>query len=257
MNIGTKRTPIDSPYIRYAVALTYRCNSACKHCNRFLDVFTWDDSDVTLDDLKKGWEIISQSGLDLEKVRITGGEPLMHPNFEECMIYIRDTWKNRCTRLMPIFSNGIIQGPKISGCRYKLEPINPDKIVSHTLPMISPLDLGITPTRGFESGARITYCHRQRSCGRLFDCYGFTFCIFAGAIGRMLGIDPYSPYPVLDGNIDICGHCPFSMGIAKYFDLSVIAKDGGMEYPTKTYREGIQRIKEQGHIKLKKFQERL
>ena len=251
------RTPITSLYIRYAIALTYNCNSACKYCNRFLDIFTWKDTDITLQDLELGWEAMKASGINLEKVRITGGEPLLHPNFEEYIKFIRDTWKNRSERKMPIFTNGTIERPFIEKCKYRIEPLSPEKIECHTAPMISPLDLGLEPTRGFVSGAENTYCHRQRSCGRLFDCHGFTFCIFAGAIGRLLGVDPYTPYPELDGRIEICGHCPFSLGVPKCFRLAKQVRDGKLEYPTKTYREAIQKVKDEGHFKLKKFQERL
>ena len=154
---------------------------------------------------------------------------------------------------MVVFSNGIKDRPSIPNTRYRVAaPTLEEKEVKHTPPMISPLDLGLTPSRGFNG-----YCHRQRACGRLFDCYGFSFCIFAGAIGRVLGIDPYKPHPVLDGNIDICGHCPFTMGVGGAFKLFDDVNQGKIEYPTKTYREGIQRIKREGHIKFPKFQERL
>jgi len=247
----------DTEPIRFGMALTYRCNASCKYCNRFLNYIPWNDTDVSLDDLKLGWEAVQRSGLTVEKVRITGGENLLHPNFEEYMNYINSTWAKHYVGdgdrpRTVVFTNGILPRVNMPQVRYNCWKDTKTKIESHTPPMLSPVDLGLKPVAGVGN-----YCHRRRACGRLFDCHGFSFCIFAGAIGRVIGVDPYKPYPVLDGIDEICDHCPWSLGTGGAFSIMRDAAAGNLPHPTKTYAEGLEKVKSGEGIKFPKFQERL
>ncbi len=247
----------ESEFIRFGMVLTYRCNASCKHCNRFLNEIPWNDTDLTLEDLRLGWEAVQRSGLTVEKVRMTGGENLLHPEFEPCMNYINSTWAKNYVGdedkpRTVVFSNGILPRPSLFQVRYNYHKDVKGKIEAHTPPMISPVDLGLTPKRG--TGR---FCPRRRACGRLFDCHGFATCIFAGAIGRVIGVDPYKPYPVLDGIKEICDHCPWSMGVGGGLNLMQDAVAGKFEYPTKTYAEGLKIVKSGKGIVIPKFQERL
>jgi hypothetical protein len=231
--------------IRFGIALTYRCGLRCQWCNRFLNVLPWPNSDIRAEDLHSGWEKVKAAGLEVEKVRVTGGEPLLHPQFRECMLRIRKEWDTHPTRRVPVFTS---MPPKEKSepwtWRYKTSTH------LHQPPMISPADLGYSIKTGVEST-----CRRQRGCGRLFDAFGFSFCIYAGALGRLLGIDPYSPVPVLNGVREICRHCPWSIGVRGAFRLFRQHEKGNLEYPTKTYREALQRA---GHetLVLPKYGER-
>jgi len=232
--------------VRFGIALTYECNSSCKWCNRFLDKQPWPDSTMCVEDLHKGWEEVQKCGWEVIKVRVTGGEPLLHPQFLECMKVIRDKWDTHPTRRVPVFTSipPSIPPPKFSW-RYKVSTH------VHQPPMISPSDLGLEPIYG--GGLE---CKRQHGCGRLFDAYGFSFCMFAAPIGRLLHIDPYSPTPVLQGMKEICRHCPWSMGVKSAFHLFKKVVDGKMEYPTRTYREALERCETDGPLVMAKFGER-
>ncbi len=239
--------------IRYCIVPTYRCNAKCQHCNRLLGAVPWPDSDMTVEDVKLGWKRIQERSVAVQKVRVSGGEPLLHPDFVELMEAINATWNRRYTRQRRtcVFTNGSLPLPPRREWRYNLSGTGPDKTESLKPPMISPSDLGMPFNR--RPGG---FCQRQFGCGRLFDAHGFSFCFLAGPVGRMLGIDTYHAYPALDMEEEICGHCPFAVGVRGAFALFRAAASGELEYPTKTYREAIERWKVGGGIKLKKFQER-
>jgi len=246
--------PIWKTNPRFGIVFTYKCNAKCEECNRYLNFAPWSDSDLTLDDLRVGYEVVVKSGLTIEKVRITGGEPLLHPRFAELMTFINETWNKGYVRgrtRTAVFSNGLTPLPDVPGCRFCVSKLDA-KHTHHSPPAISPADLGMEPVSGVDG----SYCHRQRGCGRLFDAFGFSFCVFAGPIGRVLGIDPYSPTPNVDGTYEICRHCVFGVGIKKAFKLFAQVHSGELGYPTKTYREGFDRWENDGPPKFKRFQDR-
>ena len=112
------------------------------------------------------------------------------------------------------------------------------------------MDLGLQPIFGFTRPCRIMI-----KCGRLFDAFGFSFCPNAGIRGRILRIDPYQPRPVLLGYPSMCQHCIFTLPTNQRTKLWQAVKDGKIEHPTKTYREGLERALEEP-VKFKRFQER-
>jgi len=237
--------------LRYAIVLTYECNAKCSGCNRFLDCAPWLDTELSIEDLQEGYKRAIEKGPEFEKVRVTGGEPLLHPKFEQCMEVINKTWNKDFTGRTCVFSNGIIKGPdRPEEWRYRTADKKARK--EDFLPsMISPYDSRWSVKLGVEAD-----CPRQCGCGRLFDCHGFTFCIYAGVIGRLFGIDPYSPVPVLRGNPEICKHCVFSQGIKGAFKLFTRAKRGRIQPPTKSYAKALERGKKEGFPVFKKFSER-
>lgn len=243
---------IQNGRVRFGLVLTYRCNAKCRWCNRYLNWGSWEDSDLTPRDIRSGYNRVKRAGLEIEKTRVTGGEPLLHPQFSECMRVIGKTWNweyiasgaRTC-----VFTNGILPRPEPDGWRYNAGAQHESR--AHQPPAISPADLGMRGACGTKK-----YCHRQRGCGRLFDVFGFSFCMFAGAIGRVVGHDPYGSDPVLDGQEEICKHCVFSVGVGEAHKLFKMAQSGEIEYPTKTYREAFERWGSEGAPTFPKFQER-
>jgi hypothetical protein len=220
---------------------------ACKGCNRFLDVRPWKDSDITLDGLVEGYNRVQEAGLVIHKCRVSGGEPLLHPRFVDCMTIIQSMWNKDYGGRTCVFTNGKLNRPAPAGWRYNVSNSDGKSYYFHP-PMISPHDLGMEPLQGMTIA-----CRRQLGCGRLFDAFGFSFCVFAGAIGRLLGVDPYSPTPVVEGIYDICKHCVFSQGIKKAFVLFDAANNGDLEYPTKSYQSALKRKQ---NFEFKKFLDR-
>lgn len=232
--------------MRFGIVPTYRCNMACKDCNRHLDRIKWPDSDMSVENLKLGGKIVRDCGYQPDRIRFTGGEPLLHPDIREMAHVVNDEWKPGL-RLVS-FSNGSIKLKRRLPLR--LNKANLDTR-QHRPWLISPADLGIVSTGGWKS-----YCHTRLGCGTLFDCYGFSFCVLAGALGRLLRIDPYKTEPFTNGIKEICQHCICSVPVSRRFKIQDAAFDGEFEYPTKTYREGLEAFKQDPFL-FAKFKERL
>lgn len=247
-------------FIRFGMCITYRCNAACNLCNRYLDKAPWPDSDLSPEDIERGFEVLKAAGITVNKVRLTGGEPLCHPHFVKCLEAVRRTWGHdyifkRNSRVC-VFTNNILHRPTVEGFRYNY---NDDRFKKgeenlsqrHKPYCISPADLGLKGECG-----TTRYCHRQYSCGRLFDAFGFAGCVFSGPIGRVLGIDPYSAKFQLKAKEEICRHCIWSLRTGHALQLLLNAEQGNVEYPTKTYKEGFERWESEGPPVFAKFGDR-
>lgn len=214
--------------IRFGVVPTYRCNMKCDMCNRGIDKFPWQKSDLTVEDVKEAGEMLIATGLKVNKVRITGGEPTLHPQLKEICDVVRDVWQIQ--RMTAVLTNGSTKEsrPRKIWARYKADVV--EKM--HRPYSISPADLGL---RG-DYGTKFP-CEQQTGCGRLFDGFGFSFCVLAGSIGRMLRIDPYSKTPMTDGDERICKHCLFSLKRSTRWGIWTAWKEGKQEAVSKTYQD--------------------
>jgi len=219
--------------MRFGIVPTYRCNKSCKYCNRHLHQWRWPKTDLTEHELITAGRAVHAKGIQPGRVRFTGGEPLLHKKFVKLVEIVLDVWKP-AMRLVS-FSNGTIKMPKMGkrhrGMRFRSERTDES---FHRPWMISPLDLGIESEGGWAG-----YCSIQHGCGRLFDCNGFTFCVFAGVLGRILGIDPYSTDPDVPADKRICQHCICSVSVSRRFKLQEQAMAGLIPFPTATYHEAI------------------
>ena len=236
--------------VRFQIHLIYKCNLKCKYCNEFMDLLNWDgdETSITLEDLKRGADIIKSKRIQTNKLRIVGGEPTMHMHLKECLELIVKEWLgNRKI----VSSNGILPVPNVKGIRYKYSPIGGRRKMNHLPVMISPFDLGIEPKIGFEDP-----CGQSRYCGRSFDTYGFSPCPNAGPMGRLFGIDPYHSEPVLLGMREMCQHCIYSVGKKVMHKLMREVIEGKINYPTKSYKEGLKRQLDKPTF-FKKFRERV
>ena len=235
--------------VRYQISLTYRCNLRCKDCYMFNDHLDWPDSDITVEDIRKGGQLLKQHGIVIQqKLRIGGGEPTLHPRLKECCLAAREEWKKGVPLIM---SNMIESIPSGTKARLRRSPMGEFKLSCHRPQLISPADLGMEPLGGF-----MRSCKGQKGCGRLFDKWGFAPCVFATGRGRLLGIDPYQPRPILMGQPEMCQHCHHSQPPKMQRKLTDMAIAGKIEYPTKTYREGLERWRDEP-VQFRTFRERL
>jgi len=233
---------------RFQIVFTYRCNLNCKWCDRFMDSVPWPDSDMVGGDLAFGLSAIKQSGIEIEQCRIGGGEAKMHPCFASMAYYVRFIWGNDKIRTS-VSTNTLIPNDKSLEVIY--QEAGPKTKSKHTPVMISPYDLGLDPEQGF-----VSPCRMSRVCGRLFDAFGFAACPYEGPMGRLFGIDPYQAEPVMLGRYDLCCHCVHSLPTKKKKAVWQDALDGKIEFPTKSYREALDRFAEHPTV-FKRFQERL
>lgn len=225
---------------RFGIVLTYDCNLRCQGCNRYLDTMRVPNSEITEDGLREGYGRVRAAGIEVRKARVTGGEPLLHPQAERMLRVIKETWNKDYGGRTCVFTNGTqplvrpTDGSRMSW-RYRTAPLD-SRAAKFFPPMVSPADVGLEPVLGGER-----HCSIQKGCGRLFDAFGFSFCVLAGPLGRMHGIDPYSAHPLMQGWGELCKHCPFSQPARVRARLFGQARAGTLDdgYPTRSYREAV------------------
>ena len=84
---------VNKDRVNYEVCITYACNLRCDMCLRFIDRWPWPDSHVKLSDIELAAKRLEEKGITIKNIKITGGEPLVHPQFKECYEALWDTWK--------------------------------------------------------------------------------------------------------------------------------------------------------------------
>ena len=233
---------------RYVIDVTYDCNLGCKDCLKMLGVLPWSERGVfiTEEEICKAGELLRRHRIKPTFIRVSGGEPALHPDLERIHAAILRGWGVDSAW---IYTNGVIPIPKhMAG--WKARVVGEErKKANHAKFYISPADLGVPMTGK-------SHCHRNVFCGKLFSPYGFAACDLGPMIGRLMGIDAFHPYPVSDMPTDLCRHCIESVDKKTKSELRVAVDKGEIEYPTKFYQEGFKRAK-QGSFHPKRFLDRL
>lgn len=224
--------------LAYQLAVTYNCNAACKWCVQHLDVLKWKhvDTNITEEEIRVASTFLRKYGITIGKLRVTGGEPLVHPDLPNILRTINEVWSPR-TGWFRIYSNGILPVPRGVPGRFSVVPLSSTKKQELFTPFnVSPADLGIEPRFGF-----VDECVQQLYCGRWFDCFGFTSCGVAGILGTMFGEDCYEPLPVLMGRPSVCQHCMYSLAKKDRHRITLMVKAGKIPEITKSYKQAIER----------------
>lgn len=233
------------------IVFTYECDSSCKYCILFSDKLSWRDYPVlSKEDLDQANEDLKSRDVTIRRLRLSGGEPTLHPNFRDLEKHVRDSWKYLKIR---VCTNKGEDFEKSEGIEYRRSLVSKRKIRRHTPALYSPDDLGFCVSKR----KPLTHCRVYRRCGSLFDVFGFGFCIKAGVLGRLLRIDPYSNVPVFGKqlNMDICRHCPYVLSKKERRETDKKIVRGEIEYPTKTFVEGLERDKREPFL-FKTYRER-
>jgi len=198
------------------------------------------ESDITPEEMMLGIQILKREGIKVGNFRLTGGEPLLHPEIEEIHRIAVQEWSP--DGWLRVYSSGLVKrvlDRKKMGGRMKFAVKKPDKKKETHIPiMVSPHDLGIKAYRGFREDK---LCRLQQRCGRCFDAFGFTGCPNAAALGRLFGIEVHSWEPQLVTSKELCCHCPHTMGQPAHVKYGQLVRDGKLEYPTKTYKWALAR----------------
>lgn len=239
--------PNEAAGLRFGIVPTYRCNMSCPNCNRGIDMFPWPEgNELSWRSVKQAGEMVNASGINVNKVRITGGEPTLFQGLKGIVEAVKRYWKP--DRLTTVLTNGTTVGtrPKVKA-RYKAGTKKQEDFDRYKPWMLSPTDLGIDEVN--ECGYGTDYpCEQQKGCGRLFDPYGFSFCVLASSLGRFLRIDPYSYEVNLHGDPNICRHCLYSVSRKTMWEVWKKWRAGEIEYPSKTFKRAIEWFRDEPFV---------
>jgi organic radical activating enzyme len=87
------------------INITLNCNLKCEYCSNFIP---FQGGDIAKEDIANWIEIWSKR-IEPKIIYILGGEPLLHPNYEEIVLAAQQAWKNS---KICIITNGILL-PKV------------------------------------------------------------------------------------------------------------------------------------------------
>lgn len=165
------------------IDLTASCNLSCCNCSRLCNLIRGTSEDnISVQKIEKFLRDSIQLNWPWKELRITGGEPTIHPDFETIVHLLSEYKKNYNEQVsIMVFSNGI--------CREKLASL--DKTVSVFISprerspcfvTIAPVDLNIyDPAKN--------PCGVMPYCGICLAASGFYPCGQGAAVARIFNID--------------------------------------------------------------------
>jgi len=234
--------------INIELNITMQCNLACPNCNRLCHIYRDRTEHMSVDQIKRFIEQARMGG-GIKKLKILGGEPLLHPQFVEI-----------CNLLTTAASEGVIQYIKVeTNQTLKIPNINPSKLIcfkgrkiqkkKHQPTLWSPQDLGVN-SPGIP-------CMQVSKCGYSLDKYGYLPCSPAIMISRLFGLDLYRyEFPKEVWGLDeLCKHCVFSMSPewrSKYSSRNPTQHTQEECAPTKSYKEAMDKFSNEEFYKTHK-----
>ena len=171
------------------IDLTYQCNLKCYNCDRSCNQAP-SFASMTVKQLEKFTEESEKSNKTWKRIRLLGGEPLLHTNIKEILALLSNYKDEHPQTLIELVSNGygknieekIKQLPenivlkntrKTSQFNKKFEPFN-----------IAPNDILPNWLINYSNGCWIT-----SYCGIGLNMFGYYPCGVAGSIDRVMGFN--------------------------------------------------------------------
>lgn len=166
------------------IDITWDCNLRCYSCNRSCQQAPTDEH-MTVKQIRKFVDESWKSNIHWEKIRVTGGEPTLHPDFFE----ILDVLLTSPHTQIEIVTNG--HGSKVAAILSRIPPAidieNSHKQgIAHDFMSfnVAPVDSPAYRFADFRNG-----CWIPSHCGIGLTPYGYYPCAVAGGIDRIVGFD--------------------------------------------------------------------
>ncbi len=212
-----KRTTLYIPNLkRLEIDITYDCNLRCPGCCRSCAQAP-EKRHMSIETIQQFLQETERRGIRWESVHILGGEPTLHPQFQE-IVALLDTWfeKHSSTTDLKVISNG--HGEKVNNQLQRIprrwlynmsfkETLNTDYFEPFNL---APIDLPGWEREDFHKGCWIT-----QDCGIGLTPFGYFHCAIAGGIERIMGFkkglveSPQHPWEFLELMDIYCRYCGY------------------------------------------------
>ncbi len=195
--------------MRIELNLTLRCNQRCHNCNRLCHLFPERTDDVSLEQIKTMLEQLKSKGLRCNRMKVVGGEPLLHPQFVDAWSYFCVATETGLIEKIKIDTNGTIPIPdwlRNAYGRIRFSTSKP-RSKAHVPYLWSPADLGYDLTGPGD-------CTMPRICGLSLDNRGWLPCSAAIMIARGFGLEHLYRQEVPEktwGLDELCRHCVHAM----------------------------------------------
>lgn len=224
--------------MRVELNITLKCNQACLNCNRFCDRIKQEEH-LPVEDVVKFLDQTRHR--KIKRVKVVGGEPLLHPNFMEIFMLLKKAVKRGQIEKVKVDTNQTVPYPKglweertpnikIGGLYVKRK---------RHYPMWHPLDIG------YVTGASPN-CAMIRRCGFSLDKKGWLPCSSAIMIARLFNLEHLykEDFPTkVWGLNELCQHCIFAMPETwlKEHAFPIVNTPKEWQKPSNIYREVIKK----------------
>lgn len=195
------------------IDLTWSCNLACTNCNRSVRQAPTAER-MTLAQVQAFVDQTRATGQRWRKVRLLGGEPTLHPEFDAIMELLCDARDEGLLNEVQVSTNG--HGPRVQAALTRLPwhvVVDNSEKEGDVQPHfgdfnMAPRDSQIWKGADFRNG-----CWVAEGCGMGLTPYGYYPCAVAGGIDRVLGLGlgrsalPAASDDMLEEMAALCAWC--------------------------------------------------
>lgn len=183
------------------IDITLRCNLSCLNCNRHCNMgdlgIEYSNSDMTIEQIYKFISQVKNGPTLVENVRLTGGEPLLHPQVIKISRLLKEELLDqKRIKSLEILTNTTLKVPEEILNMKDIRVFNyipPDKKkVRHRCMFVAPKDTGQMKTK----------CNMPWRAGIVLSKYGYTPCGGGSAIVRLFGFFDLIKYELPRGEND-------------------------------------------------------
>ncbi len=162
--------------------ITYRCNLSCVNCNRFSQIKTPHTEDMTLQDVIDFFTQATELNWNPD-VLIIGGEPTIHPDFEE-IIRIARQFKGP-QGLVQVWTNGRDRD-MVNKIRHMYNASVPEETFKEKSRIDFPWDDYYTSPADYGMERHKCWQHGSEICGVSVDSGGYMPCAVGGMLDGVL-----------------------------------------------------------------------
>lgn len=220
--------------------ITLKCNLSCPNCNRLCNIYKDRTEHMSVEQIEK-FVTQARNGSGIGRLKVLGGEPLLHPNFLEIYDILTKAAKDGVINCIKIETNKTIEFPKVEQFKFVSWGGTVQKRKKHQPMLWSPIDLG------YNNGPQ-PQCPQIGRCGMSLDKYGYLPCSLAIMIARLFGHTDLYRYDLpkdVWGLDKLCKNCIFSMKPewrSMYSSKTIFEQSKEETSPTKSYKEAIEKF---------------
>jgi len=175
-----------------SICITTCCQMKCKNCHQLCDVAQNIADDMTIRQVELF--LLETIALDKkwERIRITGGEPTLHPNvLEIANLLLQYKYEYNQNVELGFTTNGIgkLATKVLNNLPEEYKVTNTEKDLDSTYKFVATLNsnISVVPIDHTQVGCDRILLHKN--CSRFLSAYGFYACPVALAFDRVLGKD--------------------------------------------------------------------